>query len=121
MEGCPVGWRVGAHHHRHGVRLRHHRAGIGRRHLARPCPRRQHLIAAGASSPLAVVTPVQWLDAMQISGVADAVVLDEWPDMSGLGQHAASGQAGGSAVRPIYYKTNSAKLVNGLPAVWFAS
>jgi hypothetical protein len=57
-----------------------------------------------------------WWDAARITGQADDTALASWPDLSGDGFNWA--QATG-AHRPTYYKTTSAKLVNGLPAVWF--
>jgi hypothetical protein len=65
------------------------------------------------------VSPVSgysaWYDASQITSVADGASLASWSDLSGNGNTmAATGTA-----EPTYYKTTSAKLVNGLPAVWF--
>jgi Pectate lyase superfamily protein len=52
----------------------------------------------------------------QITGVADATAISAWPDSSGNGFPLA--QATG-ANQPTFYKTTAAKLINGLPAVWF--
>ena len=57
-----------------------------------------------------------WWDASQITGVADGAALATWNDLSVQG-HTLS-QATGAA-QPTFYKTTGAKLVNGLPAVWF--
>lgn len=57
-----------------------------------------------------------WLDASQIPGVADGAALANWYDLSASGNN--FGQSNGS-LQPTFYKSTSAKLVNGLPAVWF--
>ncbi len=59
-----------------------------------------------------------WLDASQITGVADGATLATWPDMSGNGYNATQATAGND---PLYYKTTASKLVNGLPAVWLTN
>jgi concanavalin A-like lectin/glucanase superfamily protein len=56
---------------------------------------------------------IAWWDATAITGVADAAALSSWTDSSGNGHTLTS------TFNPTYYKTTSAKLVNGLPAVWF--
>lgn len=55
-----------------------------------------------------------WYDATQITGVADGAGLHTWPDSSGNGHYCSTG-----AAFPLYYNSTTAKLVNGLPAVWF--
>jgi hypothetical protein len=77
----------------------------------------RHILAT--PKPAAALPPVggysAWYDAAQIVGQADASALAAWPDLSGNGRHlSATGTA-----QPTYYKTTSAKLVNGLPAVWY--
>lgn len=57
-----------------------------------------------------------WYDASQISGVANGASLASWSDLSGGGYTLTQGTG---ADQPIFYKTTGAKLVNGLPAVWF--
>jgi hypothetical protein len=57
-----------------------------------------------------------WYDATLITGVADGAALSSWPDSSGNG-HTLTQATG--ANQPTYYKTTTAKLLNGQPAVWF--
>lgn len=59
---------------------------------------------------------VAWYDASQIVGFADAASLTSWADASGNG-HTLINAPGAS--HPTYYSSTGAKLVNGLPAVWF--
>ena len=60
-----------------------------------------------------------WYDASQITGVADGANLRDWKDLSG--NHYDATPPVFADQGPIFYKTTSAKLINGLPAVWFAS
>jgi hypothetical protein len=55
-----------------------------------------------------------WYDATQIAGVADGTVLTSWADSSGNGRNLTS-----SVGTPTFYKTTSAKLINGNPTVFF--
>ena len=64
-------------------------------------------------APLAGYTA--WWDASQITGFADGASLTSWADESGNG-YAMTPNVWAA---PTYYKTTSAKLVNGKPAVWF--
>lgn len=73
------------------------------------------------SSAPAIPTPpvsgyLAWYDASQITGIADGGSLASWSDSSGNG-YTMTQATGGD--QPTYYKTTSAKLINGLPAVWF--
>ena len=65
------------------------------------------------TSPVAGYTA--WFDSSQISGQADASSLHSWADLSASGYTLTVADT----AYPTYYKTTSAKLVNGLPAVWF--
>lgn len=56
-----------------------------------------------------------WYDASQIAGFADGTALTSWADESANGYNLTVARS----ADPTYYKTTSAKLVNGLPAVWF--
>jgi hypothetical protein len=55
-----------------------------------------------------------WYDATQIAAVADGTVLTNWPDLSGNSRH-LNDHVG----TPTYYKTTTAKLINGNPTVYF--
>jgi hypothetical protein len=60
---------------------------------------------------------VAWWDASQItSPPADGAVLSSWNDLSGNGHTLTQAT---TASKPTYYSTTTAKLMNGLPAVWF--
>jgi len=67
-------------------------------------------------SPTDVSDLTGWWDASQITGLADGAAVTSWPDASGLGRPQHPSTLGRTP--PTYYKTTSAKLVNGLPAVW---
>jgi hypothetical protein len=74
------------------------------------------MLAARRSLIQAKVAPVPssfaWWDASQITGQGDNTTLATFPDFSGNGRPlTCSGLT--------YYKTTGAKLVNGLPAVWW--
>ena len=57
-----------------------------------------------------------WYKSDAITGFTDGTSLTSWVDSSGNGNTMApSGNA------PLYYNTTSARLINGKPAVWFAS
>lgn len=58
-----------------------------------------------------------WWKADAITGVADAASLASWLDSSGNSRTLTSSGVN----EPTYYKTTSAKLINGLPAVWFTA
>lgn len=58
-----------------------------------------------------------WYQADAITGFADGAALTNWPDSSGNGRPLGPIAAPSD---PTYYKTTAAKLINGLPAVWFA-
>lgn len=64
------------------------------------------------------LTIVARFDANAITGATDGEALAEWLDASGNG-HTAKQVA--ASKRPVYYKTTANKLINGLPAVWFAN
>lgn len=92
-------------------------AGFSAKRLHVAGSRQHNGLAPGASwtgSPVAGY--LAWYDAAQITGAADNTALASWPDLSanGYGLVQATG-----ANKPTYYKTTGAKLVNGLPAVWF--
>jgi hypothetical protein len=72
------------------------------------------LAAAAAVTPPPVAGYYAWYDATQIPGLADGQTLTAWPDASG-NMRPLSVVTG----TPTFYKTTSAKLVNGRPAVWF--
>ena len=72
--------------------------------------------APPAFSPSDVAGLTLWLDASQITGVADGGTLATWPDMSGNGYNATQATV---ADQPTYYKSTAGKTVNGLPAVWY--
>lgn len=69
-------------------------------------------------SPKDIAGLTAWFDASQITGVADGATLATWPDSSGNGNNATQTTGGD---QPTYYNTTAAKLVNGLPAVWWAT
>lgn len=59
---------------------------------------------------------VAWWDASQITGVSDGSLLSSWPDLSGNGNTLTRTVS----AQPTFYNTTAAKLINSLPAVWFA-
>jgi hypothetical protein len=77
------------------------------------------LVVAGSITPVGPPVSGQsaWWDASQITGAADGSLLASWPDASGNGVNLTQATAGS---QPTYYSTTPAKLVNGLPAVWFS-
>jgi hypothetical protein len=74
-------------------------------------------ITVAITSPLQISGCQYWYDASQITGVADNTALASWSDLSGNGYTLI--QPG--AAKPTYFKTTGAKLVNGLPAVWYVA
>lgn len=66
----------------------------------------------GAFTPSSVGTLALWLDASQITGLADAAAVSSWSDLSGNGKHAVQATA---AAKPTY-KT---AIQNGRPVVRF--
>lgn len=67
-------------------------------------------------SPKSVGGLTLWLDASQISGIAEGGAVATWPDLSGLGNSASQGTV---SDQPAYYATTAGKTVNGKPAVWW--
>lgn len=70
---------------------------------------------SGAAPAAPVAGYALWLDASQITGVADGAALSSWPDQSANAYNFTAT----TTQRPTYYKTTAAKLINGNPAVWF--
>lgn len=68
---------------------------------------------AAAFSPLSITGLELWLDASQLTGLANGDPLTTFTDLSGVSHHAT----GVTTTRPTYY--NSAHLINGLPIVRF--
>lgn len=91
-----------------------------------PLTKRTGVSRSGISAAAVVVpfTPTKiaglaaWYDASQITGLADGAAVASWSDLSGGGFTLTQGTAG---LQPTYYKTTSANLINGLPAVLFTS
>jgi hypothetical protein len=52
-----------------------------------------------------------------ITNVADDTAIAAWPDISGNGYNLTQSTGGD---QPTFYKSTTAKLINGLPAVWFS-
>lgn len=69
-------------------------------------------------NPKSITGLTAWFAADKITGVADGASLAAWPDSSGNGNNATQATGGN---QPTYYNTTAAKLVNGLPAVWWAN
>jgi len=82
----------------------------------------QNYLSTKWGSPAAppVPGPSAWYDASQIHGQADNTALTTWNDLSGTG-NTLSVNTTPPAIAPTYFKTTSAKLVNGLPAVWYTA
>src|SRR5262245_14425997 len=57
-----------------------------------------------------------WWDATAITGQADNTALSTWTDGSAHHNDLTQASAG---LKPTYYSTTSAKLINGKPTVWF--
>lgn len=64
---------------------------------------------------IAQLNPVGWYEGDSIVGVADGGLVSSWTDLSGNGNHIT---AAGS-LRPTFYKTTPAQLLNGKPTVFF--
>ncbi|HKY61518.1 MAG TPA: PKD domain-containing protein, partial [Gemmatimonadota bacterium] len=68
--------------------------------------------ASAEPGPGSISGLILWLRADEIQGLADGDAVANWPDMSGVGNHATQSTA---SKRPVY-RTNQ---INGLPAVFF--
>lgn len=76
------------------------------------------LLTPGAQwTPLNIPDLALWLDARQITGLADGAAVATWPDASGNGRDAAQGTAGN---RPAYAAAGGTHALNGQPAVYWS-